>query len=279
LLSAGLAALALGISAIDAEQWARSLAAPSVWPLLLVAVVLLGVFWRLEGRAPAPLIDPSVLGNRQLGIANALSAISGLVEAGIVFVPSLIVTAFAVEPSAASFLLLPAVLAMAVGAPVTGRMLDRHGSRLVVLGGSAVLGVGLALVRWTTASLPAFIANGIVIGVGLSSLIGAPLRYIVLNEADEEYRAAAQAVTTLFRSIGRMVGGVLLGAVIASHAGGSLAGYHTAFLLLAAVVIAGWILALGLKGREAERRTAQQGRAPAQRAAGGGPQHRSLIRR
>lgn len=255
LLSGGLALLALGISAVDAQRLAESLGSLRVWPRLGAAAVLLALFWRLEQRTAKPLIAPALLRQSQLRIANLLSGMAGMIEAGFVFMPSLIVAAFGVAPHTASFLLLPAVLAVAAGAPVTGQMLDRHGSRSVVVLGAGVLSLGLFLLRWETAALPLFIGGAVVIGLGLSSLIGAPLRYIVLNAAAPEYRAAAQAVSTLFRSVGHMVGGPLAGALIASHPGG-LAGYHLTYTVLAAIVALGALLALDLKPREAERLTA-----------------------
>ncbi|HEX6989610.1 MAG TPA: MFS transporter [Bacillota bacterium] len=251
-LTAGLTALALGTNAIDAERFGASLVSPQVAPVLAAAVVALGLFWRREAQAPDPLVNPDVLRNRALVIANLLAAVAGVVEAGIVFVPSLLVAAFAVAPATASFMLLPAVLAMAVGSPVTGRLLDRFGARPVVLAGSLILGLGLLAVRWTTGFLWALLAAGVVVGIGLSSLVGAPLRYIVLQEASQSHRASAQAVNTLFRSVGRMVGSALLGAMIASRAG-SLGGYHLAFDAVAVVVLLGAVVSRGLP-RPAPRR-------------------------
>jgi len=244
-LTVGLTALALSTNAIDAARFVASLTSLQVGPVLAAAVIALVLFWRRETVAPDPLVNPDVLRHRPLVIANLLAAVAGVVEAGIVFVPSLLVTAFAVSPATASFMLLPAVLAMAVGSPVTGRLLDRIGARPVVIFGSLVLGAGLLAVRWTTWSVWALLAAGVVVGVGLSSLVGAPLRYIVLQEASQSHRASAQAVNTLFRSVGRMVGSALLGAMIASQ-GGAVSGYHLAFDAVAAVVLLGALFSRGL---------------------------------
>jgi len=244
-MAVGLTALALGTNALDADRFWSSLLSFPAGPALLLAVAALALFWRRETLAPAPLVNPDVMRHRPLVIANLMAGVAGVVEAGIVFVPSLLVTAFDLTPSRASFMLLPAVLAMAVGSPVTGRLLDRFGARPVVLAGSLTLGIGLLAVRWTTWSLWALLSAGVVVGIGLSSLIGAPLRYIVLQESSRTHRASAQAVNTLFRSVGRMVGSALLGAVIASRAG-SLSGYHLAFDAVAVVVLLGAVVSRGL---------------------------------
>ena len=86
--------------------------------------------------------------------------------------------------------------------------------------------------------------------------MGAPIRYIMLNETSAADRAAAQGVTTLFTSIGQLLSGVLVGAVAASQ-GGGVAGYSAAFLVIAAVSLVLTLLSLRLKSRTAERATMQ----------------------
>ncbi|GAB6876985.1 MFS transporter [Thermaerobacter litoralis] len=255
LLGSGLVALALAINRIDSQAVLASLASAQVWPLLAAGLVLLVAFQRVEAASPAPLIDPGLLANRQLAVANALSGLSGLLQAGLVFVPSLAVAAFGVEPSTAAYLLGPAVLASAVGAPLVGRLLDQAGSRVVLTVGTAVLAAGLLLIPAVTRSMGLFVADGVVVGLGLASLTGAPLRYVVLNEAGAGHRAAAQSLLTVASNMGQIVGSAAMGAIVASHAG-DVAGYEQAYVVLGVLAALGILAALSLKNREEERRTA-----------------------
>ncbi|HEY8487587.1 MAG TPA: MFS transporter, partial [Thermaerobacter sp.] len=255
LLGGGLVAIALAINQVDSRQILGSLTAPRVWGLLLVGVAALLAFQRVEDAAPAPLIDPALLRNRQLLLANSLSGLSGLLQAGLVFVPSLAVAAFGVTPATAAYLLAPAVLASAVGAPVVGRLLDHVGSRAVLVGGTAVLAAGLLAVPGVTGNLPLFVADGVVVGFGLASLTGAPLRYVVLNEAGSEHRGAAQSLLTVASNMGQIVGSAAMGAMVASHAG-DVAGYEQAYVVLGVLAAVGMLASLSLKNREEERRTA-----------------------
>ena len=255
LLGLGLVALALAINRLDSQRLLASLASPGVWPLLAAGLVLLIAFQRVEAAAPAPLIDPALLANRQLAVANALSGLSGLLQAGLVFVPSLAVAAFGVDPATAAYLLGPAVLASAVGAPLVGRLLDQWGSRVVLAGGTMVLAAGLLLIPLATRSVGLFVADGVVVGLGLASLTGAPLRYVVLNEAGAAHRAAAQSLLTVASNMGQIVGSAAMGAMVASHAG-DVRGYEQAYLVLGILAAAAVLAALSLKNREEERRTA-----------------------
>jgi MFS family permease len=224
---------------------------------LLLTIILIPIFVALERRAADPVLRLSLLGTRQAGLAAGLSAGAGLGEAGMVFMPQLAVVALGLSKAQASYILMPVVLAMAFGSPMAGRFLDKLGSKTVVAAGTALLTLGMALLGLFNTSLALFIVSGLVIGLGLSALLGAPIRYIMLNEAPAADRTAAQGVTTLFTSIGQLLSGVLVGAVAASQ-GGGVAGYSDAFLVIAAVSLVLALASLALKSRAAELDTMQR---------------------
>ncbi len=249
-----LAALAYGVNQIDTQHFLASLATPGVWAPLLAAAALLPVFWLVERRAQDPILHLSLFGAPQVVLAGLLAAGAGLGESGLVFMPPLAVAALGLKASAASFMLMPVVLAMSVGSPLAGRLLDKVGSRVVVLSGAALLAAGMGLLGSSATSLPLFITAGAVIGLGLSALLGAPVRYIMLNEAPASERAAAQGAIALFTGVGQLMSGALVGAVAASQ-GGGVDGYGSAYLVIGGVALALAGLALGLKGRAAELAT------------------------
>lgn len=256
-LGALLIALTYGINQIDTAHFGASLTSLTVWPFLLLAVILVPVFRQIELRAADPVLRMSLFGTRQAVLANVLSAGAGLGEAGLVFMPALATAALGMTGSKASFMLMPVVLAMSVGSPMAGRFLDRLGSKVVVVTGAALLAAGMVLLSQGAASLALFIVAGLLIGLGLSALLGAPVRYIMLNEAPGSDRAAAQGAITLFTSTGQLISGAAVGAVAASRGGGA-AGYTSAYLVIAAVAVLLTLLALGLKGRASEMATLQR---------------------
>lgn len=225
----------------------------------------------VERRAALPVLRLDLLRRRPLAVAMALACGTGLAEAAVVFVPQLLVRVFDVTKSEASYMLLPIVLAMALGAPLAGRWVDRVGSRpVVVLGCACLLGgmllaglVGAPGAEGTLArllpmldargrDLGHFYAGAALIGLGLATLLGGPLRYVVLAAAPAGDRAGAQGMLALFIGAGQLLGGAFVGAAIGSH-GGGLDGYRLAFVAIA-VVAAGMVgLTLALPGRGAER--------------------------
>lgn len=261
-LGALLASLAYGLNRVDTAHFLASLTSPGVWPFLLAALVLLPLFWRIERSAMDPVLRLDLFDSRQVILASVLSAGAGLSESALVFVPALVVTAFAVTSSTASFMLVPVVLAMAVGAPLAGRMLDQFGSRVVVLTGTGLLAAGMISLSIFATRLALFYLAAALIGLGLSSLQGAPLRYIMLNETPSSDRAAAQGAITLFTGVGRLMGGVMVGAVAASQ-GSGVGGYEAAYLFIGATALLLTFLATGLKSRAEEMATLERNMTPA----------------
>jgi EmrB/QacA subfamily drug resistance transporter len=255
-----LAALAYGLNQIDTQNFFRSLVSLSVWPFLVLAVLLVIVFPIIERRAEDPVLRVQLFSSRQSVLASALAAGAGLGEVGMVFIPSLALAAMPaiINKETSSYLLMPVVLAMAVGSPLVGRILDKLGSKLVVLAGSILTAIGMIMlgIPSITSVLALFIVAGIVIGLGLSALLGAPVRYIMLNEAPASDRTAAQGAITLFTSIGQLTSSAMVGAVAASQ-GGGVKGYGSAYLVIGVIAVVLVLLTLGLKNRKQEQATLQ----------------------
>lgn len=260
MLAGFLLSLAWGLNRLDAEHLGNSLRSPAVWPFLLLSLLLLPILLRVEQRASDPIIRPVLFTTRQLRLADLLSFGAGVVEGGTVFIPALLVAAFGVSESKASFMLLPLVLAMAIGSPTFGRMLDKRGSRLVILIGTTLLTLGAGWMSFLPLSVASFYLSGGLVGLGLSALLGAPVRYIMINEAPSDDRAAAQALISLLTKIGQMLTGALIGAVAASLGGGVL-GYQAAFRVLTIFAILLFLGALQLKSHHEERATLVQNEA------------------
>jgi len=245
-----LAALAYGVNQIDTQAVWSSLLAPEAGLLLVLAAGLVPVFIRVERRAADPLLRLDLFSSRQVQIASALAVGAGLTEAAFIFFPDLAVAAFGVSKSAASFMLLPLVIAVAIGSPVAGRLLDRVGVRRIVLAGTALLAVGFAVMGGLPVDRITFYGGSILIGLGLACLLGSSLSYILLQESSAAERTVAQGVIALFLGIGQLLGGALIGAVAESGPSGA-AGYAQAFLLIAGVTIGLLGIATQLRGHHA----------------------------
>jgi multidrug resistance protein len=252
ILSSGLTALAVAVTNLDSANLGASLQSLSVWPFVVVLVVLVPVFWRLENRAVDPIVKPTFFSSRQICLTVIIAAGVGTVESGSVFFPSLAVAALGVTESMAAWLMVPSVLAMTIASPLVGKAIYTVGSKLIVQGGLLLVFTGIFIYGYVPLTTTWFIVGGIISGTGLAGLLGAPLRYILLNEAQEGDRAAAQGLLTVFLAVGQLLGAAIVGGVAASR-GGGVVGYQTAFLVLAALTAVISLVAVALQSRAAER--------------------------
>ncbi len=255
LLSVLLGSLAYGITVLDQNQPLMGIINPMVGGPILLALVLVPFFWNAEKRAADPVLQPRLFSSRQMNIAGLLAVGTGVAETSGVFLPLLAVTGLGMSPHEASFWMIPTVIALVIGSPLAGRLLDRIGSKIVVQGGLVCTALGFFLFGLLGTNLVWFVVGQVFSGLGLSALLGAPLRYVVLNEAGPKERGAAQGLLTVVLSIGQLTGAALVGAIAASHGAGP-AGYQQGFVVVGGVMVVTVIVAFGLKSRAEERATA-----------------------
>jgi EmrB/QacA subfamily drug resistance transporter len=241
LTAAFLGSLTLALSGIDARDALRSLAGARVLPFAIAALALALPLILVERRAEDPVIRPSLFARRQLRLAYALSVGAGFGEAILVFIPTLALAAlsgYGITTANSSMLLFPVVIAMAIGSPLIGRLVDKAGPRPVIIAGVALMSLGMLFFKLFSGELALFIVAGAMVGVGLSGLLGSPVRYLTLSETSDVERSSAQGLVGLSGSLGQLIAAALTGAIAQSGmaVGGSAAtasAYGNAFLLIA----------------------------------------------
>jgi len=229
-----LGTFAFGINQIDESNILLSIKSYLVLPFLVIALIFVPIFYFTEKKAKDPVIDLKLINNKNLILANLMSLGAGFVEATLIFIPSISVISFSLTESAASFMLLPLVITMAIISPLTGRLLDKIGAKKVILIGTFILISGLLLFGFLNANYVWFFITTILIGIGLISLLGAPLRYIVLNNTSEVNRASQQGLLSVFSGIGQLISGVMVGGIVESL-GYGLLGFSIAFITVGVI--------------------------------------------
>ncbi len=244
--------LAYGINEIDTNNFFSSLISVKIYPFLLGAIVLIPIFIWIESRASNPIIPLSFFKKREIVLAYLVSVGAGFSESGLVFIPALTLAANMVKTKTqSSFLLLPVVVAMAIASPFIGRLLDKLGSKVVIISGSIIGTVGFITLGLSKTHLALFIVSEVLIGLGLSALIGAPVRFIVLNETEADDRSIAQGLASLFTRFGQLIGSAIVSAVIASSAN-LVTGHDHGYLLISGVTFILIFTSLALKNHREE---------------------------
>ncbi len=246
-----LSSFAYGINNIEASEGIRGILSIDVLPFLLITLITLPIFIFLEKRSPSPVVKIELFDVKQIRIVGLVAFGTGIIQSVTIFVPEMAVNVFGVSTSQASFMLIPFVLAIAVGSPVAGRLIDKIGSRAIVMTGLMLAAAGLLIFYYDSASRVNFYTAGIFMGLGSAMLQGSALRYIMLNEVQSSERALGQGIITLFSSTGQMTGATLIGIIVASMSS-RLEGYSKSFLVIAIIALSVMLISYRLKSRSQE---------------------------
>lgn len=219
-----------------------------------------------EMQTRQPIVDVAAFGRKQLVLAMCLSLAGGIITSSVVYVPQLVESARGLSAGAGGFYLFYVALTLFLGAGLVGRLIDRYGSRAVMFSGGCISVAGFVLLLAANRNLSLIIVALLLMGAGLATVVGTPLRYIVSNEADPQHRATSLAVLTICSCIGQTiilpVGGALISSAqnapmdaTAPHSAdatqlfNALHGYYALILVIALV---GVTLAAQLKTRRQE---------------------------
>lgn len=245
--------LAYGLNQIDSSNFISSILSINVLPFLLLFIILIPIFLKIERRAEESIVPIHMLKNREITIACIETLCYGIIYSSVIFVPSLVILSMGLNDQLASLMLIPILGANALAAPILGRILDSTGSRKLMSIGTLILTAGLIAIAVYPNNLIFFIIAGCLVGVGMVTIIGAPLRYIVLSEAKPYERGAGQAIVNMLSSAGQLIGGALIGGIIASFSG--ILGYKVSLILAAAVSFIAFLFTLKLKRRDEQMAT------------------------
>jgi MFS family permease len=218
-MSVSLLCLLIAISGSTSWGWgsARTLG------LLVLGLVALVVWVRIELAAAEPLIDMRLMALPGVWWTNAVSFLFGFAMFGAwVIVPQYVETppsagyGFGASITAAGLFLLPATVTMSLGGPLASRLEHRFGPKLVLIVGGIISAAGYLLLCLFHADrgviYVAFVLLGIGMGVGY-----AVLPHLIVRAVPQGHTGAATGINVIARNIGGALGIQIGATVIAAH--------------------------------------------------------------
>ena len=241
-----------GMNNLQSLPLSEGIQSLTVWPFFLSSVLLLLYLINLEKQSPKPLINIKLFKSRQIRIVSIIAFLTGSLQSCFVFIPHMAGDAFHTTAAKASFMLIPFVLAMAIGSPLFGRMVDKKGSKIVILIGLVLMIISTIMLSFYAADFALFITAGVFFGLGLSILSGSSLRYIMLNEVDIHQRALTQGLLTIFVSMGQITGGAVVSGMVAKYVV-MLDGYKSVFISISVLIAGVLLISIRLRNRKDEK--------------------------
>jgi MFS family permease len=212
-LGIALAGFTYGINSLKFENFGNT-QTELAFGALLISFISIVLLFLSERKTANPIIKFEFFKNRTIIITGIIAIASGLIQACFVFIPKYSVQTFSVSSSTASFMLIPFVLATAIGSPVFGKLIDKHGVKIILLIGLVLNIIGFSLLTLSYNSIAMYYVSGVFVGMGLSILAGSSLRYIMLNASKPEDRAVTQGMLTIFTSSGQLIGAAIFGLIL-----------------------------------------------------------------
>jgi hypothetical protein len=183
--------------------------------------VLLPIFLLVETRAEDPVINLSYFRNARIVVTLILSMVVGFVLMGIIFVPQFAENALKIASGSGGYFVIILSVFAGVGAPFSGRIIDKVGAKPVLAAGFLLTIVGALYLMFVTIPYPTFLNVGVclaLLGLGLGFTIGTPLNYMMLENTDPAESNSALATLSLVRSIATAIAPAIMVAFLA-HAG------------------------------------------------------------
>ena len=256
ILILAMGALIMAVTELDTSNVAANFTSPPVAGGMILLLGLGAWFWRIEKQAHDPIVKPALFESSQISKSCLISIGVSAIQAGSIFLPALLVASVGVSPADAALLLLPGVVAATIFAPVFGKMINKTGTRFILMICQILTIVALAVYALLDMTITIFILASILGGIGSAGMVGAPLRYIVLGETGPQDRAAAQGLLSVVSSVGRLLGAAIVGAVAASVGGGAV-GYQAAFTGLVGLGVLILIVVMSLDSKAVEQQEDQ----------------------
>jgi EmrB/QacA subfamily drug resistance transporter len=221
---------ALSIVGLGSFVWAIISAGEYGWtgrgPLagFALAAVTLTAFAVWERHTPHPMLDVTFFKNPRFSAASIGVMLGYFALFGSLFLISQLLQ-FVLGYSAleAGIRLLPFALTMAVFSTVSPKLVDRFGTKLVVVGGMGILAIGLL---WDArlglgSTYLDYLPGMLLMGTGVA-LTWAPTTESIMGSLPAAKAGVGSAVNDTVREIGGALGVAVLGSVLASHYTGAV---------------------------------------------------------
>jgi EmrB/QacA subfamily drug resistance transporter len=229
--------------------------------IALIGILLLLAFVVRERMTENPVLPLSLLQTPQMVKTYVLEILIGVLEGSLFFIPAILVAAQHLTMAVAGLIAALGAFAFVLVIPLSGRALDRVGSRDVLVVGAVLTEIGLAIFALGFESLWLTIVAMAVAGSGFGALLGAPTRYIVTNETGPATRATAVGLLSQCLIIGQILGSALAGGIIGSIRS-DIEAYRLTYIAFCGVALAALVVCSTLRSKTSERTAPLEEAAP-----------------
>ncbi|HEY8545769.1 MAG TPA: MFS transporter, partial [Acidimicrobiales bacterium] len=187
-----------------------------------VGIVLLGAFLLWERTTATPMLDLGFFTRPRFSAASMAITLTFMALMGMIFVLTQYLQSVRdFSPVKAGAVLMPMALVMVVLAPLSARLVERFGSKVVLGCGLLVVSTGVAAMSLFTPDTPTvlIILTTMLFASGMANTM-APATESIMGSLPREKAGVGSAVNDTTRQVGGAIGVALIGSLLASRYGG-----------------------------------------------------------
>ena len=180
--------------------------------LLLIGLLLLIAFFTLQARSKSPMLPPVLLRDRRFVLVSMQSFMlfAGF-QSAMYFLSFLFIQSYGYSALEAGLASLPIPLIVSVLSPYAGRHVSRHGPRGILCVSSALMGIALLWLSFTTGAYITSVLPGMVIMGFAVGFFAAPLTAVAMVAAGPGRDGLASGVNNAVSRIGPLIGIAVFG--------------------------------------------------------------------
>ena len=209
---------------LDFFDFSNTITNSDVLPFLIIFLIFIPIFVFIEKKAEDPVMNLSYFTNKNIVLTLIISTLTGVIMMGMIFVPQFCENSMKIASGDGGYFVIILGLFAGIGAPVSGKLIDKFGAKLILGFGFIASIIGSLFLAFVAASYPSLlnvIISLVLIGLGMGFTMGTPLNYMMLAHTKESESNSALATLSLVRSIGTAVAPAIMIGFIA-HAGSNI---------------------------------------------------------
>ncbi len=202
-LTVGLTGCLLGLSLL-----AFPLLAPWItYTILVVGIISLILFAVIEPRIKEPIVQLRLFRDRLFALANLSGLLNGIARGAVLFLLIFFLQGpYGKDPLTAGLLLTPFGAAFMLIGPLSGRLSDRVGSRLLAPIGLGISSLGLLGLTSIGPSTPYWVLAGyMALMGGGSGFFVSPNTNAIMSSVEPHTRGAAAGILSMLNNTGQML--------------------------------------------------------------------------
>lgn len=211
----GFGGLLYGFSSASNKGWDN----PWVYGTIIVGTISLIIFFSKQLKMEEPFLDIGIYKYPMFALGSVISmVISVAMFSGMILTPAYVQNVRGISPFHAGLMMLPGAVLMAIMSPITGKLFDKFGPRILAFTGLSIVTISTYfLSRLQVDSTYTYIVTVYTVRMFGMSMVMMPIMTNGLNALPMEKNPHATAINNTAQQVSGAIGTAILVTIMSTH--------------------------------------------------------------